>query len=78
MPEPTINIHQSISFAAALEAVEQLSPDDQTALLEIVHRRIAELERNRVRVEATEAQQEFTEGNCRPATPDELMKEILS
>jgi hypothetical protein len=71
-------MEQTASFADVLEAVDRLSNEDQTALVEIVRRRVAELERKRVCADALEAQQEFSEGRCRPITPDELMDEILS
>ena len=68
----------SISFAEVLEAVDQLSAEDQETLVEIVRRRAAERGRQRVATEAREAQREFVEGLCRPATAGELMDEILS
>lgn len=71
-------MERSISFADALEAVDQLSDEDQEALVEIVRRRAAELGRKRVVAEAGEAQREFAEGRCRPTTPGDLMDEILS
>lgn len=71
-------MERSVSFAEVLEAVDKLSGEDQEALVEIVRRRTAELGRKRVAAEASEAQHEFAEGHCRPATPGELMGEILS
>lgn len=67
-----------VSFADVLEAVDQLSGEDQEALIEIIRRRAAELGRKRVVAETEEAQREFAEGHCRPTTPGELMDEILS
>ncbi len=71
-------MERSASFAEVLEAVDQLSGEDQEALVEIVRRRASDLGRQRVAAEAREAQREFAEGCCRPATPGELMDEILS
>lgn len=71
-------MEQSASFADVLEAVDRLSGDDQEALLQIVRRRISETGRKRVADEARESRREFDEGHCRPATPGELMGEILS
>ncbi len=67
-----------ISFADVLEAVEQLSTEDQEALVEIVRRRASERGRKRMAAEAEEARREFAEGKCRPTTPGELIDEILS
>ena len=61
-----------------LDAVEQLSADEQETLLEVVQRRLAQRRRNGLAAEIAEAQQEHTSGGCRPATPDELLKEIVS
>ncbi len=67
-----------VSFADVLEAVEQLSIEDQEALVEIVRRRATEHGRKRMAAEALEAQREFAEGTCRPTTPGELMDQIQS
>jgi hypothetical protein len=71
-------MERSLSFADVLEAVDQLSAEDQEALVEIVRSRASERGRKRVNAEAREAHREFTEGRCRPTTADELMDEILS
>ncbi len=71
-------MEQSISFADVLEAVDQLSTEDQEALVEIVRRRASERGRKRMTAEAQEAHREFAEGKCQPTTPGELMDEILS
>ena len=71
-------MEQSGSFADVLEAVEQLSAEDQETLVEIVQRRAAERGRKRVVGEVIEAQREFAAGECRPASVDDLMDEILS
>jgi hypothetical protein len=65
-------------FADLLEAVDRLSSDEQVELVEIVRRRVAERGRKRLAAETEEARREFAEGRCRPATPSELIGEILS
>jgi hypothetical protein len=65
-------------FADVLEAVEQLSSEEQETLVVIVRQRMAERGRKRVAAEAREAQREFEAGLCRPTTVDELMDEIFS
>jgi hypothetical protein len=65
-------------FAEVLEAVEHLSPDEQEALLEIVRRRMAERGRRRLAAEVRRARKEFAQGRCKPATVEEIMREILS
>jgi hypothetical protein len=65
-------------FAEVLEAVEQLSTEEQETLVAIVRRRVAERRRKRVAAEAQEAQREFEAGLCRPTTVKELTDEVLS
>ncbi len=71
-------MEQLVSFGEVLESIEQLSLDEQETLMDIVQRRIAERSRKVLRAEIEEARQEFTAGQCQPATADVLMKEILS
>ena len=65
-------------FDEVLEAADQLSPEEQQALIAILHRRLAQAGRQRLAAEVQEARQEFAEGRCGPATADELMREILT
>lgn len=69
---------KTLSFGEVLETVEQLSLEDQAALIDIIRRRIIEQRRSELAKDIQEAQKEFKAGNARPATPDELMAEILS
>jgi hypothetical protein len=66
-----------LQFGEVLEAADQLSHDEQEELISILHRRLAQASRQRLIAEVKEARQEFAEGRCSPATPDELMREIL-
>lgn len=64
-------------FGEVLEAADHLSHDEQQELIAILNRRLAQAIRQRVAAEIQEARQEFAEGHCLPASPDELMREIL-
>ena len=66
-----------MTFYAALEAVEQLTLEEQEQLTEIVRRRLAERGRQRVIAEVREADREFAAGEFRASTADELMDELL-
>lgn len=66
------------SFAEVLEAADRLSLDEQETLIDILHRRMTDNRRKELAKEIQEAQREFQEGSCRPSTPEEIMKEILS
>ena len=68
---------QSKSFGEVLEAADQLSSDEQKELAHIINRRLADAARHRVAAEIQEARQEFGAGRCVPATPDEIMREIM-
>jgi hypothetical protein len=69
---------QVLTFAHVLEAADQLSQDEQEELIAILHRRLAQTARQGLAVDIQEARQEFAEGHCLPATPDDLMREILN
>ena len=71
-------LNSATPFATVLEAVEQLTVEEQEDLTEIVRRRLAERGRQRIVRDVVEAEQEFASGGCRPVSVDELMKEILS
>ena len=66
-----------LPFGEVLEAADHLSQDEQEELIAILHRRLAQAARQRLAGEVKEARQEFAEGRCLPATPDELMREIV-
>jgi hypothetical protein len=66
-----------VPFAEVLEAADHLSRDEQEELIAIMQRRLAHAARQQLAAEVQEARQEFAQGRCSPATPDELMREIL-
>ena len=66
------------TFSEILESADKLALDEQETLMEVLHRRIAERRRAGLAKEIQNAQQEFRQGTCKPATPSELMTEILS
>ncbi len=68
----------SISFGEVVEAADKLSLEEQETLVDILHRRMIEQRRDELVKDIQEAQREFNNGQCEPASPDELMKEILS
>ena len=67
-----------MNFVKILEAAEKLSLEDREDLIRILQNRLKEEKKANIVKNVKEAQQEFTEGKCQPATPEELMKEILS
>ena len=67
----------AMPFGEVLDAADHLSHDEQHELIAILKRRLAQAIRQRITAEIQEARQEFAEGRCLPASPDELMREIL-
>jgi hypothetical protein len=67
-----------MSFNDVLEAADQLSLEDQAALIEVLSRRIHERRRDNLVREVQQAERDFEAGLCRRVTPDELIEEILS
>jgi hypothetical protein len=68
---------QVMSFGEVLEAADRLSQEEQEELIAILQRRLAQTARQRLISDIQEARQEFAEGRCSPATPNELMCEIM-
>jgi hypothetical protein len=67
-----------ITFDEVLEAIDRLPVDDQADLLEVVRRRLAERGRRRVIDDAAEALRQLDDGSAKPASVDEIMREIES
>ena len=68
---------KTTSFGDVLEAADKLSLDEQEALLDVLHRRLVEHRREQIAREVRQARDEFQGYGCGPATPADLMKEIL-
>ncbi len=68
---------QAPAFAEVLEAADHLSQDEQEELIAILRRRLAQAERQRIIADVQEARRDFAAGRCSPATPEEIMREIM-
>ena len=68
----------NVRFGEILEEADRLPLEDQETLIEVLQRRMRDRRRAELAKDIQEAQKEFQEGRCRPATADELMREILS
>lgn len=69
---------EALRFGEVLEAAEGLSDDEQETLLGILEKRLSERRRIQIGDELRAARLEHDRGDTRPATPGELMDEILS
>jgi len=65
-------------FGEVLEAVEELTVEEQETLVEIVNRRMLDRRRAQLAEDVKAAQRDYQDGACKPTTPDDLMREILS
>ncbi|MBN1866864.1 hypothetical protein JW916_06195 [Candidatus Sumerlaeota bacterium] len=66
------------TFDELLEAVEHLPPEAQEDLVSLIQRRLAEQGRRRIVGEVRQARSEFESGAARPASVDDLVREIES
>ena len=65
-------------FADVLEAVEELPTEEKEELIRILQNRLNEARRNQLKDEIENSRREFEQGLCKPATVDEIMREVLS
>lgn len=61
------------TYADIVDAVEQLSPDEKQALVDLLRRRIAAENRRRIVQDVAEARQEHARGETAPASVDDIM-----
>jgi hypothetical protein len=67
-----------MSFNDILEAADQLSLEDQAALVEVLNRRLHERRRDDLVREVQQAERELEAGLGRVMSADDFLKEILS
>ncbi len=65
-------------LAEVLEAADKLSMEEQETLIDVLRRRLAELRRQHIVRDVRESREAFAAGKCQPASPQEILKEILS
>lgn len=66
------------SFGEILEAADQLSLEEQETLIDVLSRRATDRRRELLVQDIRKARKEFKEGHVLPATPDDILSEILS
>ena len=71
-------MQETTPFAEVLDAVGKLTLPEQEELVDILHRRMIEQRRAEIVEDVRDAERELGAGGCRPASPSELMKDILS
>ena len=68
----------SSPFERALDAIGQLSPADQDAVIEIVRKRQIALRRSEIAANAKDTLQAFREGRASYGTIDDLRRDLLA
>ena len=66
------------TFADVVDAADHLTLDEQQTLLDLLKRRISEQERKQILQDVEDGRREYARGECRVATPEEIMKDVLS
>jgi len=66
------------AFSDVVDAVDRLSLDEQQAVVEIMCRRIAEQRRMLLLQDVAEARSEFSQGQLRPESAQEIMDDLQS
>jgi len=63
-------------FQKVIEVIEELPPDDQALLIEIIHRRLIQHRRAELAAEIAEARDAYRQSNVHRGTVADLMEEI--
>ena len=66
-----------MSLNNVMEAAEILSLEEQEILLEVLHKRYIEHQREMLSIDIQKANKDFKSGKCKVLTPSNIMKEIL-
>ena len=66
------------TFEKVVELADHLSLDEQETLVEVLQRRAIAQRRSRLVRDVASANRDYARGVCRPVSPDEVMREILS
>jgi polyphosphate kinase len=76
--QPSTETKESSGFHVVVDAADRLTAEEQETLIELLNRRLANRRRAELTRDVQEAEREFDRGALRPATPEDIMKEILS
>jgi hypothetical protein len=63
-------------FQQAIDAVEQLAPDEQAMLIEIVRQHLIEERRSQIAEEISTSRAAYDHGDVTRGTAEDLMKEL--
>jgi len=66
------------TFGQVLESADQLPVDEQESLVTVLQHRVAEKRRAELIEAVKEARLQFKQGECRPASPREIVRRLLA
>jgi len=66
------------TFNEVLESADELPLDQKESLVSVLRHRVAEERRAELVETVRQARDDFRSGRCRPATPAQIMKNLLS
>ena len=64
------------TFQSAISAIEALSIEEQTLLIEIIHKRLQQQKPNQLKQEIEEVRQEYKEGKVTFGSVEDFMNEL--
>jgi hypothetical protein len=64
------------TFSEIVDAADNLSPDEQQVLVDILSRRLAERNRKQLVADIADGRREFADGTARPTSPQQIMDEV--
>jgi hypothetical protein len=70
-------VRKSSEFSDLLEATGRLTLEEKETLLEVLRHRTIEDRRAQLKREIAQARREHAAGKCRPASPGQIMRDIL-
>lgn len=70
-------MRKSSDFSEVLDATDRLSLEEKETLLEILRNRTIEERRAQLKQEIEQSEREYKAGKCRPATPRQIVRDIL-
>ena len=69
---------QTVQLGEVVEAIDRLNEDEREALYDLIKKRRAEANENRILAAAEEIRKEYEAGNFRILTPEQIVNEMFS
>jgi len=73
----SLKMRKSSEFSDVVDATDRLTLEEKETLLEILRNRIVEERRAQLKREIEQSERKYAAGKCKPATPRQIMRDIL-